>query len=134
MQKVINWFTRGKMMLIGFIGSAIFFSSVYFIDVNCKKGMYICTDFHEIIWMLSMVFVPVFLGSILTYKVKEEIFVSWRNFSVVFVLLSSVITIILPFHCDSYLRVCKESSSWLFAGVYFFLSLFVVLNKTLKLK
>ncbi|KKS27719.1 MAG: hypothetical protein UU88_C0003G0047 [Parcubacteria group bacterium GW2011_GWC1_42_11] len=119
-------------MIFGFVGSLIFIGAVYYIDAYCKKGMYVCNNSHEIIWMLSMVFVSVFIWSILTYKMKEEIFISWRNFSVVFVLFSFLTILILPFKCDPYLRICKESFSWLFVFAHLSLSLLIIIYKSFK--
>ena len=132
MTNMLNWFTRGKMVIFGLIGSTVFGGTVYYIDVYCKKGMHVCSNLHEITWMLSMVFVSLLIWSILTYKMKEGIFVGWRNFSVVFILLSFLVVAILPFKCDPYLRVCKESFSWLIVITHTSLSLLIILYYSLK--
>lgn len=59
----------------------LFFLTIYYIEFYCRFGTSVCPDAFEYIWMYTIVFIPVFLLSLLTYWTKDEVFRAWFSFA-----------------------------------------------------
>jgi hypothetical protein len=75
------------------------------------------------------IFIPVFLFSLITYKMNDEVFESWIKFAKWWVLGTLILVIIAPAHDPSLLPVTKEIISLLSAGAFTLISLILVISK-----
>jgi len=137
MNNVVNWFTKKKIIVIGFLGVLVFFLG-YFVDISihkdvCYMGEF-CGDVSELLTIYFLPFILIFVFSILTYKLKESVFNSWRNFSMWVIPISLIIITFLPTrtHGLDFVPVTKRSIIFLLTILYSIISLVLVIYKSLK--
>lgn len=59
----------------------IFFASGYVIPFLCGQYDYTCQDKFEVLFPAILIFLPTLLFSIITYKMREEVFRAWLHFA-----------------------------------------------------
>jgi hypothetical protein len=123
-----------KFFFISTTGTAVFIGTLYFIENYCRNGNYRCSSVYEILWMFSMIFVPMFVCGVFVFFQKEEIFFSWRKFTFGYLLFYAFVLIVSPWQADAYIPISKETMSFLFTGIYAIASIIFVFTKACKLK
>ena len=82
----------------------------------------------------TLCFLPLLLFCIITYFLREEIFLAWRNFAFVWIPLSIIITAITPDASGSFQVIDKEFVAIIFSGLFVLISLILVAYKFFSLK
>jgi len=132
MNKIIEWFTKKNVLVISLLGSLIFFCVLFYINNFYLKADYSCGIYCDTFWIFSLIFIPILIGSIITYKMKSYVFSNWIKFTFWFFIFSFLILLLVPFKCDVYLRICKESLTWFFSVIYSLISLILIIFKSLE--
>jgi hypothetical protein len=89
---------------------------------------------REFIYYLAMIFIPIFIGSIITLKTKEEVFLLWKKFTFIYVCIYLLIVAMAPWIGGNYFSVEKEVASQIFSLLYLFISLILITYKSIKLR
>ena len=80
------------------------------------------------------VFIPVFILSIILYKMRDGIYQSWFKFVRVWIPLTIFLTIISPSYGHGLLPIEKSSVSFFMSILFFLISLIIILTKSLSKK
>lgn len=92
----------------------------------------------EIIMPLFVFVLFVFLFSLITYKMREEVFRAWWNFARWWVPLSIFLTLIMPGSSGGGFGIPsifdKEFLAFILAALFFIISLVIIVRKSLKLR
>ncbi len=84
--------TKKRVLWESLIGTTVMILLLWRIDINtfvCQLGVinppvFSCAGFL-IAYMLA-ISMPIFIFSLITYRLKEEVFHSWRKFTVIYLL------------------------------------------------
>ena len=116
--------------------SSVFFTALIFLVIFQETCNY---DSHGFCWKYwtelgdisgyILIFTPVFFISLITYKMRDEIFVTWIKFTTWWVLGTLILVLIAPAHDPSLLPVTKEVISLLSTGAFTVISLITVAHK-----
>lgn len=85
------------------------------------------------IFSYAMLFVPIFIFSIITYFLNEQIFLAWRKFTLWWFLISFVLILIVPSE-DNFFGNIKEITALFSVGGYTLFSTILILYKSYKLR
>jgi hypothetical protein len=135
MNKFFGWFTKKKIFIISLLGILIQGFSRFSIDLGiCSYYLSDCGKFSYIIVIFSFIFIPVFIFSLLTLKLKEHIFNFWRNFSIFIILMFFVVINFLPLntHGLDFFPITKGTVMFFFTIIYSIISLILIIYKSLK--
>ena len=130
----MNWFTRKRLLTISFI-LVLIFSVAYFIHpADFCYWRNSCSFVSEIFILYLMLFIPVFLFSLITFKLKESTFSLWRNFSVWAIPISLIIISFLPTrtHGLDFLPITKGTVIFSLTVLYSVISLLLIIYKSSK--
>ncbi len=131
----MNWFTKKKVFYITIGTSLIQIVSRYSVNLGiCNNYASRCTDFSSLIVIYSFIFLSAFIFSLLTYKLNERIFVSWRNFSLFFISISFIVITFIPTNSIGFdiFPVTKGSVILFLTIAYSIISLLLILYKSFK--
>ena len=118
---VITFF---NLLSIGF--SYSFFDSCYKM-LTCQKFV---IDPLDSIAPYTLLFVPILLFSLVTYKMREEIFRAWIKFAVWWIPLSMILILISPEYTnDLVLPIVKGTVAMATSAVFIVVSLFIIARK-----
>ncbi|MFZ2303404.1 MAG: hypothetical protein WAV98_01270 [Minisyncoccia bacterium] len=87
--------TKKNVLFVGVIGSIILFLPAVINQIwHCSSGnLFICSDSYGIVASLAIVSTPLFLLSLITYRMKDEVFHAWWNFAKWFIPVIIVVTL-----------------------------------------
>ncbi len=103
MKQLIDWGTKKNVLIISIFGSIFFILEILFlighfcapsINEDCRS----INDMIDQITSVSSWFLILFLFSLITYKLRNEVFMVWRNFSLWFIPLAMFLMLITPDH------------------------------------
>jgi hypothetical protein len=126
-----------KVVLIGSgIMALLFFLAIYYPNFLCQEPNDVsCSSFYEYFWMYTVLFVPVFIFSFITYFLQEKTFLVWRKFTFWWIVVIFLIVFILPGYSRNSLIVnSKETFVWFSIGAYIFFSSVLIIYKSIKLR
>ena len=126
--------SKKNILFSSFSLSLVFLGTLYYIENVCRSGSFRCSSLYEIVWMVSGIFLPIFISSCILYFIKDEIFYTWKTFTEKYIIVYLLILIISPSITDAYIPISKETMSLLFSVVYFLLSLILIIYKSIKLR
>jgi len=73
--------TKKNVLWIGVIGVGLFFIAMFPVNLGiCEKSAYDCRKISDSIQIILSVFSLVFIFSLITYKMRQEVFQSWWRF------------------------------------------------------
>ena len=92
-----NFPTKKNVFLFSFFGALIFLSPVFFYGMlDCyNNDQLLCSRSYQSASMVFAPFLPLFLFSLITYKMREEVFLAWWNFARWWVPVIIVVTFLL---------------------------------------
>jgi len=74
--------TKKNVLWIGVIGVGLFFIAMFPVNLGiCEKSAYDCRKISDSMQMILSIFSLVFIFSLITYKMHEEVFQSWWRFA-----------------------------------------------------
>ncbi len=86
------------------------------------------------IFILFFPFLFVFILSLITYKMRDEIFRVWLKFAYIWIPLTLILTILAPEYDPSLLPVTKGVVSFFMSILFLIISLLIILIKYLSLR
>lgn len=127
---------KRAILLIGLFGVIVFLASVFNRELGiCGAKDWGCWDMLEYPWMLGTFFIPLFVFSLVTYFMQEQIFQSWRKTTFIFFGIFLILFLISPRHPDSMSPIpSKEVVVWYVVGLYSLFSTSLLAVKSWKLK
>lgn len=99
--------------------------------INVNSGVYVLKKLSEAIFLLT---IPVAFFSVVTFFVKNNVFLSWVKVTKYFLITSFVIIMIAPSstHGLDFFPIVKETLAVFLSIVYSVSSLFVLIYRTIK--
>jgi hypothetical protein len=81
---------------------------------------------------IFIIFVPTFIFSLITFRMTENIFLFWRNFSFIYLFIYLFIIFIAPWEYTDYFATDKGTMSLMLIVTYIVISFFLVTFKYFK--
>ena len=105
------------------------------LDKISKMITYGCTDFlYDIIIILS-IFIPILILSLITYKMRDEVFGLWSKFTYVWLPLTLILVSIAPEYMNSWLPIYEKGFvSFVMSAIYLLASCVIIVVKYVSLK
>jgi hypothetical protein len=108
---------------------------VKFLDTLSSLFTYGCTDFLYDIIIIFEIFLPLFLLSLITYKMRDEIFRTWMKFTYVWVPLTLILVFIAPEYQNSWLPIYEKGFvSFVMSFLFLLISLILIIVRHISLK
>lgn len=114
---------------------SLFLLAYFSIDIGiCLDYPNSCNKNSELVAVYTMLFISMFLFSLLTFKLKQETYNAWRNFSFFYLLVFLILLSFIPMrtHGLDYLPITKGLVSFLLSIIYSIVSLFIVIYHSIK--
>jgi hypothetical protein len=128
-KKIVLWAS-----LIGVFLYAVMFFLVQ--RYGCDEGkFFFCKD--SFVWIVHIIriFPIIFLFSLITYKMRNEVFRLWVRFTYVWLPLTLILVFVAPEYQNSWLPVYEKGFvSFVFSATYFLISLILVTIKYISLR
>ncbi|MCK9344825.1 MAG: hypothetical protein M0P64_01710 [Candidatus Pacebacteria bacterium] len=142
MQKILNWFTQGKMFLISIIFASLYPFSRYLIKTDSGLCLNIGQDERFAYWVTTCHFatvisfiafgVALFSVLMLFFK-KQSMFVFWQKFTFIYLFIYLFIVIITPWYeGDAFFAISKDLVGIFLTFLYAIISTLIILNGSLK--
>ena len=127
---------KKSVLWIGFLGVIVFITSVFSIDINlCPPYSYSsCSQFFSVFGEIIFVFTSLFLLSLITYKMRDDIFQSWFKLVRIWVPLTIILVLISPEYGNSLFPIEKGSVSFFMSVLFLIISIILIIYKSLSLR
>lgn len=130
-----NWMTKKNVLRIGLTGSLLFCVFIFATKVGlCDQYNGSCIHKFDSVSEVFQIFIPVLLFSLITYKLRDEIFTTWIKFATWWVLGTFILVLIAPSQDPSLLSVTKQVISLLSTALFALISTGIVISKSLALR
>jgi hypothetical protein len=130
--------TKKNLLYISGVGTVIAITTLFFFsggiplgrcsyafDMSCAK---------KLTALMLAIFIPIFIFSIVTYKLKEETFLSWKKFTLIYLFIYLFIIVINPWQPADFSPFEKKSAFMTLVPLYFLISLILIIYKSIKLR
>ena len=81
-----------------------------------------------------LIFLPILLFSLITYKMRDEVFLSWKKFTFIYLFMYVCIVLISPWRPADFSPLAKDSNTFFMFYLYSIISLFFVAYKSYQLR
>lgn len=135
MNKILDWFTKKKMLIFSLFFSIFFLLSYFSINLGiCFDYPNSCNNNSKLISAYTILFIPVLFFSLVAFMVNQETFSKWRNFSFYSILVFIILLSFIPLrtHGLDYLPITKSLVSLILTIIYSVVSLFLIIYQSLK--
>ena len=96
---------------------------------------YFCSRPHDdSLASLLLIFFPLFLFSLITYKMNDGAYSVWFKFSRIWVPLTIILVALAPEYSNSFFPIIKGNVSFFLSFIFALVSLIIVVTKQLELK
>lgn len=124
-----------SLLLLSLVGALSFTFFLFATEIGiCKLSYESCFQRYDKVAETLFIFIPTLALSLLTYKMREEIFESWLEFAYVWVPLSIILTFLAPEYDASLVPITKSLVSFSMSATFLFISLIIIFLKHQKLK
>lgn len=131
-----------KIVLWGSFGGIMIYLSLFFrrdlLSIFHQDLRYSLDNFTEIVGPFVFLFPIIFLFSLITYKMREEVFCAWFNFTKWWIPISIFLTLITPGSSGGGFGIPsifdKEFLAFILSALFFIISLVIIVRKSLKLR
>lgn len=128
MKNILEWFTKKKVLIISlFLSVAIY----PFINLADEASSFKTEHAYETLIYILIIFVPIFILSMVNLFTKEVVFNAWKRFTALYSLIYTIIIIVSPRKCD-YVPFCQDISMMSLVGIYIVISLILIVYSSLK--
>lgn len=134
MNKIIAWLSRKKILIITLLFTLIFLPLYLGVPYSACKNIYelgYCRELRDVfnyVALLLMIFPVILVFSLIIYKLREKIFISWRNFTFYYFLIYLFFVLIVPWDFgDVYIPIYKGTVALFLSVLYFFISIFIII-------
>jgi hypothetical protein len=130
--------TKKNIVLFGvLVGTITFFLLVFSSEIGlCPKSIGTCSQNYDAHATNFFLFLPILFFSLITYKMRDEVFRAWLHFAYWWVPLSMFLTLITP---DSHgggfgpqISLGKEDTAFVFSALFAIISLILIIYKWVK--
>lgn len=126
--------TKKNVLWLGIIGIVLFFITMFPVDLGiCEKSAYDCREISDSIQMILGIFSFLFFFSLITYKMREEVFRVWWRFARWFVPVIMLVTFLINFQRQGggmgISGVISSSFNLLIIGIFYAIFIVVSLAK-----
>jgi len=121
---------------------SVFFGSIFIaliiLVINYFGAYNICNQDRTCALLLVdtiqtlFIFIPILILSLVTYKMRDEVFHSWLKFAYVWVPLTIVLTFLAPEYDASLVSITKGVISFVMSTVFLLVSLVIIFVKYRK--
>jgi len=129
--------TKKIVFWISLVGVAVFFIAGYAIPLLCGVYSYICQDRLETFFPFLLLFFPIFLFSLITYFLREEVFRAWLRFTYWWLPLSFVMIYLAAGSSGGSFGIPnvldQETVAFIFSALFALISLILIAIKSLLL-
>ena len=123
------------MFFVSILGIILFTFSIFPEKVGLCKIVPSCFYTFDPIAEVIFIFVPIFILSLITYKMREEIFRAWVKFTYVWVPLTIIFTLLAPEYTNSLLPIFEKGFvSFSMSFLFLLISLIIIISKHFSLK
>ncbi len=125
--------TKKNILWISGVGGGIFIFLLLMILNNfCGDYVQECKNIFGILGNFLFSFPVIFLLSLITYKMRDEVFEAWRNFSYWWIPLTMFLTLITPDSNSVIMSWGKEVPAMGMTILYVFISIIIILRTWFK--
>ena len=132
--------TKSKILLASLSLSVASLVTLYFLDFDtfvCQAGVVNspvlrCTG--VLLAYVCLVFIPVLLCGLITYRMDDKVFLVWRKFSQVYFLVYALIIVIAPWNGADFISLEKQIMIMFFCSLYIAISLILIAYKSYQLR
>ena len=135
MNNIVNWFTRKRLILVGFVCSLSFLFLIprEILSKVCSTNNSICINSFNYLLLILMFGVLIFLFSIIMFFVKDYVFESWKKTLFIYLFIYLFIIIITPWYAgDGFFHIQKDLIAVGVSVFYAIFSIILILFKSLK--
>lgn len=125
------------VFLIGLIGSILFLIMSFLSQkFGCKEDvLFFCGDsYSSIVNIIHFLPISILILSLITYKMREEVFRAWLKFTYVWVPLTILFTFLAPEYNASLVATTKSLVSFSMSVVFLLVSLVIIFVKYQRTK
>ena len=129
--------TKKSILWVGLVGTIIFFTiSILVRKYGCREDLFFfCKDSYVgLVFILKFLFPVMLFLSLITYKMRDEIFRSWIKFSYVWIPLTIILTLLAPEYSPSLLPLTKGVISFYFSALFLLISIIIIISKSIFLR
>lgn len=128
-----NWVTKKNILRVASVVVVFLALVLIFLPSPYRCGVYenICDSFGNT-FLVLIVFLPLFLFSLITYRMREEVFLAWWMFTRLWVPLSMLLVLLMPSDNGPFIPIDKGHVSILMSGFFFLLSAAIVVTTSVK--
>lgn len=120
---------------MGVVASALFFLFMFSGQIGlCDPYNGSCVKNFDSASGLLQIFLPVLFFSLITYKLRDEVFESWILFAKWWVLATIFLVLITPTQDQSMIPLDKEMVSFFSTGIFTLVSLALIAYKSFALR
>ncbi len=131
---LMNW-SKNKTVIIALLGVLLQIFSRFTVNIGiCESYASKCHDLSYLLLIYTLSFIPFFIYSLITYKLKESTFDFWKKFSILWIALSLLVITFLPTstHGMDYFPIVKGTVILFLTIVYSITSLLLIIYKSFK--
>jgi hypothetical protein len=125
------------LLCVSVIFSVLFIISLYSIEIKiCQPYDYsICSEYSNIFGEEILIFIPILILSLITYKMRDEIFGLWSKFTYIWLPLTLILVSIAPEYMNSWLPIYEKGFvSFIMSAIYLLASCVIIVVKYISLK
>jgi len=114
-------------------GSVLFLLFLFATQIGlCRFINVSCTYFFDPLAEIVFIFFPLFLFSVITYRMKEVVINRWLKFVYIWVPLTVILVFLAPEYDSSLLPLEKGTVALTMSGLFVFISLLIILVSYLR--
>lgn len=128
----MNWLSRKNLLIISFLGVFLYVVSYYnkILSLPSIYRDFCCIDDRKLNFF--SIFIPLFVISAILFKYNKINFEKWRNFSLLYFIVYTLIYFIVPTQGDGLVWIQREAVSFFGTVIYLVISLGIIIYKYLK--
>jgi hypothetical protein len=129
MNKLLNWLSKSRLLIISFIlGGASF----YFGYISTNNKCFLEYNRCESIAYVFVIFIPLFLLTTFFCFAKAPIFDSWKKFIIYWIPISIILIALSPISPAELSPIYKKTTFWFMSLGLVFISTVIILCKSFK--
>jgi len=126
---------KNSVLLISFLLTLAFGLFAYLSDNDiCIGFVSNYWDVCELIGYVFAIFAPILISGMVVFGLREEIFISWRKFTFIYLFIYLFIIIVAPWGKADFISFHKEIIFMTLVPLYLATSLLLIIIKSYKLK
>jgi len=130
-----KFMTKKNILLIALGGTVLFFLCVFSQTFAlCAEYQWSCTKKFDSVAEILQIFIPLFLLSLITYKLRNEVFRAWLMFATWWVPLTILLVTLAPSNGHSLVPIDTSRVSLFMNALFLIFSLAIIAWKYFSLR